>query len=136
MALPIQRVSCKDTLAQSKFNGKPGQRYVVKCPKDCSKEEQEVFGDSIYTDDSKICQAGIHAGLLTDKGGELEIAVDEGQKKYAGKMRNSINSVKRDNHIRSFRLVGDKSLTCEYFAESYNPANIYMNWKMEDAKGA
>ena len=53
-------------------------RYVVKCPKDCSKEEQEVFGDSIYTDDSKVCQAGIHAGLLTDKGGELEIAIEEG----------------------------------------------------------
>lgn len=51
-------------------------------------------------------------------------------------MRNGINSVKRDNHIRSFSLVGDKSLTCEYFAETYNPANIYMHWKMEDGKGA
>jgi len=74
--------------------------------------------------------------LLTDKGGELEIAVVEGQKKYPGKMRNGINSVKRDNHIRSFSLVGDKSLTCEYFDETYNPANIYMHWKMEDGKGA
>ena len=94
-----------------------------------------MFGDSIYTDDSKICQAGIHAGLLTDKGGELEIAVEEGQKKYVGKMKNGINSIKRDNHIRSFKLIGDKSLTCEYFSETYNPANIYNNWKMEDAKG-
>ena len=90
-------------------------RYVVKCPKDCSKEEQKVWGDSIFTDDSNVCQAGIHAGLMTDKGGELEVAIEEGKDKYAGKMRNMINSQKRDAHIRSFVLVGDKSLTCEYF---------------------
>jgi len=29
---------------------------------------------------------------MTDKGGELEVAIEEGKDKYAGKMRNMINS--------------------------------------------
>jgi hypothetical protein len=32
----------------------------------------------VYSDDSFICQSAIHAGLLTDKGGEVQIIIENG----------------------------------------------------------
>jgi hypothetical protein len=55
-----------------RFGGPIGTKFTVQCPADCSKADQVVNGDGIYTDDSCICQAAIHSGLLSDKGGEVE----------------------------------------------------------------
>lgn len=37
---------------------------------------------------------------------------------------------------RAMRFTGDKANACAYFKEEYSPANIYVNWKVYDAKGA
>ena len=39
----------------------------------------------IYTFDSAVCQAAIHAGILTDTGGAFMLNHEEGQESYAGK---------------------------------------------------
>ena len=41
------------------------------CNTDCSKIDHNVFGNDIYTEDSSICQAAIHKGYMSDKGGEV-----------------------------------------------------------------
>ncbi len=87
-----------------------------------------MFGDGIYSDDSFICESGIHAGLLTDKGGEIQIIIEDGQNFYPGVFKNGIYSSKKENYIRSFRVVGDREMTCNYFKEEYNPSNIFINW--------
>lgn len=62
-------------------------------------------------------------------------SIEEGKKIYIGKKRNGITSEKKGDYIRSFRVTGDKSKTCKYFNEKYNPSSVFANWKVVDAKG-
>lgn len=63
-------------------------------------------------------------------------SIESGRKVYIGKKKNGITSEKRGDYIRSYRIIGDKSNTCKYFQENYNPSNIFSNWKSIDAKGS
>jgi len=51
---------------------------LIKCPEECSKSDGIVWGSGIYTDDSVICKAAIHAGILNDVGGERIIEIVKG----------------------------------------------------------
>jgi len=62
-------------------------------------------------------------------------SIESGRKAYIGKKKNGITSEKRGDYIRSFRLIGDKSNTCKYFSEKYNPSSVFANWQVVDAKG-
>lgn len=57
---------------------------------------------------------------------------------YLPLSRNGIISEKLEGKYgpRAFRILGDKSNTCMYFKEEYQPANIFANWKVTDAKGS
>lgn len=46
------------------FRGDPGSIYLVKCPSGCVNEAGLVWGTSIYIDESSVCRAAIHAGVL------------------------------------------------------------------------
>ena len=39
------------------------------CPKNCSRVPKKVFGVKYYHTISSVCQAAIHAGIMTDNGG-------------------------------------------------------------------
>lgn len=131
----IQRINCEDSARNSIFSGQFGSRFSVFCPSNCSRQTQNVFGDGIYSDDSFICQAAIHAGVLTNRGGEIQIMIESGQSLYPSISRNGIKSEKRGNYLRSFRVLGDKSVACNFFKEKYNPANIWANWREEEGRG-
>ena len=50
------------------------------------------YGTDIYTDNSSVCAAAVHAGLITfNRGGTIEIRL--GQNSYQGSHRNRANSV-------------------------------------------
>ena len=132
----ITRIDCYEIGGSSRFSGPLGNRFTVYCEKECSKKENNVFGDQVYTDDSSICQAAIHAGLLTDKGGEIQFILEQGKQLYEGSLKNGIKSQRRGNYLRSFRILGDQSNTCSYFKETYSPSNIFHNWKVVDGRGA
>ena len=38
----------------------------------CVKNAANVWGSGVYTDDSSICKAAIHAGVIHDKGSKSE----------------------------------------------------------------
>ena len=55
------------------------RRRQVKCPAGCGAGPQQVRGSTYYTDDSKICQAAIHAGaILEHLGGLVTITLERG----------------------------------------------------------
>lgn len=62
----IVSISCDTNGQEAMFGGEVGTNYAVICPKDCTFESHEVYGTDVYADESKICQAAIHAGLMTD----------------------------------------------------------------------
>jgi hypothetical protein len=75
----------------SEFNGQIGERIGYKCTPDGT--AGSVWGTEIYTDDSSVCTAGVHAGLITlEDGGRVVIEIAEGLEEYTGSLENGIES--------------------------------------------
>ncbi len=68
-----------------------GRRFSCNCPANGS--FGSVWGTDIYTDDSSICTAAVHAGLITRQGGgTVTIEMRAGLPSYTSTLRNGINS--------------------------------------------
>lgn len=67
---------------------------TVSCPSGCNATNSgTVWGTDIYTNDSAICAAAIHAGILeAGVGGDVKVIVELGQNAYAGTTRNGITT--------------------------------------------
>ena len=51
-----------------------------------------VWGTDIYTDDSSLCRAALHAGSVTSEGGTITVTRAEGRQLYIGTTRNGVTS--------------------------------------------
>jgi hypothetical protein len=68
-----------------------GKIYKFKCP--ARGKESSVWGTDIYTLDSSICNAAVHAGKLApENGGAVTIELRPGESSYKGSERNGIKS--------------------------------------------
>jgi hypothetical protein len=68
-----------------------GKTYKFKCPS--SGRESSVWGTDIYTLDSSICNAAVHAGkLASESGGSVTIELRPGESAYKGTTRNGIKT--------------------------------------------
>jgi hypothetical protein len=77
------------TLAQVDFAGE--ERASVDCPPEG--EAFPIWGTEIYTDDSSICTAAVHAGLITfEDGGDVVIQAAPGQDSYTSTEANGVTS--------------------------------------------
>ena len=73
------------------FRGEIGVRVAYECSP--GGDESPVWGTETYTDDSSVCTAGVHAGLITyDDGGRLVIEIVEGEASYEGSEANGVTS--------------------------------------------
>jgi phage baseplate assembly protein gpV len=67
-----------------------------------------VWGTDVYTDDSSICTAAVHAGLITvEDGGDVTFHLIAGQDAYEGSERNGITSSEYGSWNASFEFVED-----------------------------
>ncbi|GAC1403012.1 MAG: hypothetical protein NVSMB64_03840 [Candidatus Velthaea sp.] len=88
----------------SKFLGDPGQEYVFSCPGQGTAER--VWGNDIYTDDSSICTAAVHAGKITfARGGVVRIRIRPGRAIYGSTARHGVQSEDYGTWGRSFTFV-------------------------------
>ena len=79
------------TTGGGKWVGYWGRRESVLCP--AGGHIEGAWGTDIYTDDSSICTAAVHAGLLSATDGgpvTIEMRPDAGQ--YLGSMRNGVRT--------------------------------------------
>ncbi|MBI2571414.1 MAG: hypothetical protein HYV63_30775 [Candidatus Schekmanbacteria bacterium] len=67
-----------------------GDAVTVRCPAGCG--EQRVWGTEVYTDDSAICAAAIHAGVLASQGGDVHVVAAAGRASYTGTVANGVSS--------------------------------------------
>ncbi|MCS7072305.1 MAG: LCCL domain-containing protein, partial [Anaerolinea sp.] len=81
-----------------------GQSAVVLCPAGCAANSQAVWGSNFYTDDSSICRAAIHAGVITDQGGPVRVTIAPGQQSYTGSAQNGITTANWGQWNRSFTV--------------------------------
>lgn len=78
-----------------------GKTYKFKCP--AGGKESSVWGTDIYTSDSSICNAAVHAGKLTsESGGSVTIELRPGESSYKGTTRNGIKSNDYEKYGQSF----------------------------------
>lgn len=83
------------------YRGQIGTRIVYECPPEGT--PSVIWGVEMYTDDSSVCSAAAHVGLLTlDEGGSVTIEIAEGQDEYATGRANDIDSVRYGSWGGSF----------------------------------
>lgn len=68
--------------------------------------ERSIWGTLVYTDDSAICRAARHAGVIGEEGGRVTVVAAPGRATYAGSTRNGIPSGGFETWEGSFRFEG------------------------------
>ena len=78
-----------------------GKTYKFNCP--AGGKESAVWGTDIYTLDSSICNAAVHAGkLASESGGSVTIELRPGESSYKGSTRNGIKTNDYGQYGQSF----------------------------------
>ena len=85
----------------STFKNDVGLVYRFECPPEGT--AGTVWGSELYTADSSICTAAVHAGKITlARGGEVTIEFRAGKQTYGATVRNGITSHNYGQYPRSF----------------------------------
>jgi hypothetical protein len=87
------------------YRGQDGARFTWDCPKYGT--VGGVYGTDVYTDDSSVCTAAVHAGLISLAGGgtvTIEIRPDAGS--YTGTTRNRVTSQSYGAWQGAYVIVG------------------------------
>lgn len=76
----------------SSLRGRNGERFSFTCPPG-GPTSGRLWGTDLYTDDSSICLASVHAGVITAaSGGTVTIEIRPGASSYTGSTRNGVSS--------------------------------------------
>jgi hypothetical protein len=66
----------------------------------------EVTGSRWYTDDSSVCTAGVHAGVISaDEGGKVSVVIRAGRAGYLGSNRHGVDSASRGPWPGTFEVL-------------------------------
>ena len=88
-----------------------GEQVMWVCPPNGppdagSPENVGVWGTDTYSDDSWICRAAVHAGLITfEGGGPVTIEIRPGLETYVGSTRNGVTTASYGSWHRSYVFV-------------------------------
>lgn len=63
-----------------------------------------IWGTDVYTDNSAVCVAAVHAGAIGPGGGVITVSCDQGQQSYPGGTRNGVVSNNYGPWAQSFRV--------------------------------
>lgn len=75
----------------NRYRDRVGEDIPVFCPPDGV--ANRIWGSDVYSDQSSICTAAVHAGLITlDEGGAIAIRALPGQESYEGTDQNDLSS--------------------------------------------
>lgn len=80
-----------------------GKTLICTCPANFS-IKGSIWGTDVYTDDSYICKAALHAGRIGRSGGPVSIHMIDGQSSYAGTRRNGVISLSYRRNAGSYRF--------------------------------
>ncbi|GAA4085609.1 protein kinase domain-containing protein [Actinomadura miaoliensis] len=75
------------------FRGRNDEIFTVILPPGGNVRDGNVWGDGIYTDDSSIGLAAVHAGIISlRQGGTVTFQIRPGRESYAGAKRNGVKT--------------------------------------------
>ncbi|XP_069477326.1 cysteine-rich secretory protein LCCL domain-containing 1 [Ambystoma mexicanum] len=97
----VQAVTCETTVEQLCPFQKPASHCPrVYCPRNCMQANPHyarVIGSRIYSDISSICRAAVHAGVVRNNGGYIDIMPVDKRKHYTGSFQNGVLSESLQN---------------------------------------
>lgn len=80
------------TTQADNLRGRNDEQFSFLCPAGGTISSR-LWGTDVYTDDSSICTAAVHAGLITPQnGGVVRIAIRPGASSYKGSTQNNVTS--------------------------------------------
>jgi hypothetical protein len=85
------------------LGGETGRTYLVTCPASCS--FGTVWGTGTYSDDSDVCAAAVHAGVISSAGGSVVVTIAAGQSSYPASAANGITTAEWGTWGRSFTVA-------------------------------
>lgn len=80
-----------------------GQQVACWCTPE-STSGGAVWGTDVYTDDSAICRAAVHAGVIGGGGGAVRFRMLPGMQSYTGTSRNGVESTSYASWHGSYRF--------------------------------
>jgi hypothetical protein len=99
---PDNRAAWRRTLTAER--GHNGSTHTIECPPDGTLGT--VWGTDVYTDDSSVCSAAVHAGLVTlARGGTVVARITSGRPRYRGTVRHEVTSQDYHAFDGSFTLA-------------------------------
>ena len=96
------------TFTGNDLKGDPGTAYTLSCPPGCDKKAH-VVGTDVYGHYSPVCVAAIHAGAISERGGEAILVVGSVRPAFRGTKRNGVESHDDGEWRNSFRFEGVRS---------------------------
>jgi hypothetical protein len=86
------------------FKGQVGKTMTFLCP--AGGAAGSLYGTDIYTTDSSVCTAGVHAGVINlAAGGAVTIIIQPGLASYTSTARNGVTSTSWGAYGGSFTVV-------------------------------
>jgi hypothetical protein len=87
----------------SGWRGRNGERFLITCGALTS--TPGIWGTGLYTDDSPLCTAAVHAGVISTAGGVFTVEILPGLTQYVGSTANGVTSSNWASFIGSYRVV-------------------------------
>ncbi|MEO1292557.1 MAG: LCCL domain-containing protein [Pseudomonadota bacterium] len=100
-----QPLAAGEAVCPAKLDHLRGQSVTLSCYCPSGAFAGRVWGDGVYTDDSSVCRAALHAGRLGSDGGEVTLEVLGGQASYQGATRNGVETNAYGAWGGSYRFV-------------------------------
>src|SRR5258705_393210 len=72
----------------------------------------------VYTGDSSVCKAALHAGMIGPRGGSVTVLPEAGRSAYPGGTRNGVSSSNHGSSRSSFRFAGGSQVPATTTAPS------------------
>jgi hypothetical protein len=95
------------TFTGNDIKGEPGSRHALACPARCRKDVP-VWGTDVYTAGTPVCVAAMHAGMVSERGGETTVVLEASRPAFRGSKRNGITSQDWGKDHASFRFEGPR----------------------------
>ena len=112
-------LNCDDNLRGEQYsNYEIYSSLKFLCPNHCdiAISGNTVYGTDVYTDNSSICKAAIHSGIITNEGGFVVVEMTPGEDSYKGSERNGIVS-------KDYKGKWDKSFKVKQYKPLCNGDN-------------
>ncbi|XP_017296709.1 cysteine-rich secretory protein LCCL domain-containing 2 [Kryptolebias marmoratus] len=108
----VHNIKC-ETRLRDKCKGATCNRH--RCPANCLNKKAKVWGSGIYDTQSSICRAAIHAGIIDNNGGLVEVKRTDRTPFFVRSTKNGIESLSKYKPGNSFVLAKVE----EYTADCY-----------------